>query len=261
MPDGFDLLKHGINVSDLARNLPACTLYEEAIRSEPGSTISARGALIAYSGTKTGRSPSDKRIVQHPDTKNDVWWGDVNIPIDESSFDINRERATDYLNTRDRLFVVDGFAGWDPKYQIKVRVICARPYHALFMRNMLIRPTKEELVEFGEPDCVIFNAGAFPANSHTAGMTSKTSVDLESRTARGRDTWYRIRRRNEEGGIHADELLDAEDRSAFDALLGYGVQYRRFDDRSFRFVGNWQDDVVGRPEAFTDRRRRTLLDR
>lgn len=174
----FKLATLGINVPDVARNLPACTLYEEAIRREAGTSISHRGALIAYSGTKTGRSPSDKRVVRCPDTEQDVWWGDVNIPIDETSFDINRERAIDYLNTRDRLYVVDGFAGWNPKYRIKVRVICARPYHALFMRNMLIRPTREELAEFGEPGCVIFNAGAFPANSHTAGMTSKTSVDL-----------------------------------------------------------------------------------
>ena len=183
MSTEFNLHSYGIFVEDVARNLPSCTLYEEAIRGEPGSTISYRGALIAYSGTKTGRSPSDKRIVQHPESESDVWWGDVNIGIDENSFDINRERAIDYFNTRksfkrERLYVVDGYAGWDPKYQIKVRVVCARPYHALFMRNMLIRPTREELETFGEPDCVIFNAGAFPANSHTAGMTSKTSVDL-----------------------------------------------------------------------------------
>ena len=183
MSEGFNLESYGIQVEEVSRNLPACTLYEEAIRSEPGSTISYRGALIAYSGTKTGRSPSDKRIVRHPDSESNVWWGDVNVGIDEKAFDINRERAIDYFNTREshkreRIYVVDGFAGWDPKYQIKVRVVCARPYHALFMRNMLIRPSREELAEFGEPDCVIFNAGAFPANSHTVGMTSKTSVDL-----------------------------------------------------------------------------------
>ena len=98
-------------------------------------------------------------------------------------FEINRERAIDYLNTRELLYVVDAFAGWDPEYRLKVRVICARPYHALFMHNMLIRPTSEELAEFGEPDCVILNAGAFPANRHTIGMTSKTSVDLAIHTS------------------------------------------------------------------------------
>ncbi|MEZ4594971.1 MAG: phosphoenolpyruvate carboxykinase (ATP), partial [Chloroflexota bacterium] len=87
-------------------------------------------------------------------------------------------RAIDYLNTRKKLYVVDGFAGWDEKERIKVRIICTRPYHALFMWNMLIRPTDEELANFGEPDYVVFNAGQFPANRYTMGMTSKTSVDL-----------------------------------------------------------------------------------
>ena len=174
----FSLKPLGITVSDITRNAAPSALYEEAIRREAGATISNLGALIAYSGSKTGRSPSDKRVVKHPESESDVWWGSVNIPIDDKVFEINRERAIDYLNTRDRLYCFDGFAGWDPTYRIKVRVICARPYHALFMHNMLIRPSSSELNDFDEPDCVILNAGAFPANRHTTGMTSKTSVDL-----------------------------------------------------------------------------------
>ncbi len=122
--------------------------------------------------------PKDKRIVKHPNSEADVWWGPVNIPLDELSFAINRERAHDYLNTRDRLYCFDGFAGWDPKYRIKVRVVCSRPYHALFMHTMLIRPTQQELADFGTPDFVICNAGAFPANRLTPGVDSKTSVCL-----------------------------------------------------------------------------------
>ncbi len=59
----------------------------------------------------------------------------MNIPLEEHSFLINRQRAIDYLDTRDTLYCFDGFAGWDPTYRLKVRVICARPYHALFMHN------------------------------------------------------------------------------------------------------------------------------
>lgn len=81
------------------------------------------------------------------------------------------------MNTRNRIYVVDGFAGWDERYRIRVRVVCARAYHALFMRNMLIRPKPEELVHF-EPDYVIYNAGTFPANRFTTGMTSSTSVAI-----------------------------------------------------------------------------------
>jgi phosphoenolpyruvate carboxykinase (ATP) len=74
--------------------------------------------------------------------------------------------------------VIDAYAGWDPNYRLKVRVICSRPYHALFMHNMLIRPTDAELESFGNPDFVIYNAGQFPANRFTTGMTSKTTVDV-----------------------------------------------------------------------------------
>ncbi|TKY86378.1 hypothetical protein EX895_004527 [Sporisorium graminicola] len=161
----------------LKRNASVAQLYEDAIKKE-GAVISSAGALINYSGKKTGRSPKDKRIVFEETSKDHVWWGPVNIKMDEHTFEINRERAIDYLNTRDDIYVFDGFAGWDPKYRIKVRIICSRAYHALFMHNMLIRPTAEELEHFGEPDFIIYNAGQFPANRFTAGMTSSTSVEV-----------------------------------------------------------------------------------
>ena len=174
----FDLAKQGIHVTEIYRNASPAFYYEAALRFEKGSAISSTGALIAYSGKKTGRSPTDKRIVDEAESAGDVWWGNVNIKLDPSVFLINRERAVDYLNTRERLYVVDGYAGWDPKYRLKIRVICARAYHALFMHNMLIRPTRAQLHEFGDPDYVIYNAGRFPANRHTQGMTSQTSIDL-----------------------------------------------------------------------------------
>lgn len=175
---GFDLKQYGIHVTDILRNPAPARLYQEALHSEGDCAISDKGALIVSSHEKTGRSPKDKRIVQDQSTRDDIWWGDINIPLDDRTFLINRERAIDYLNTRERLYVMDGFAGWDPNYQIKIRVIVSRPYHCLFMHNMLIRLTPEQLADFGEPDYVIYNAGAFPANRYTSHMTSSTSVDL-----------------------------------------------------------------------------------
>jgi len=174
----FDLAQYGITVKDIRRNLSPALLYTEAIQGDVKCTIADTGALIAFSGDKTGRSPTDKRIVEHPESRDEIWWGAVNVPIDDETFDTNRERAIDYLNTRSKLYVVDAFAGWDETHRAKVRVICTRPYHALFMHNMLIRPTRDELQDFGAPHVVIFNAGEFPANRRTKGMTSKTSVDL-----------------------------------------------------------------------------------
>lgn len=175
----FNLEKVGITQPKIYRNLSVARLYEMALQNEKGSIISDKGALLVYSGEKTGRSPKDRRIVKHPDSENNIDWGNVNLPLDEHTFMINKVRAIDYINSRDIIYVFDGFAGWDPKYRIKVRIICTRAYHALFMNNMLIRPTREELKSFGEPDYTIFNSGAFPANKFTNQMTSKTSVALD----------------------------------------------------------------------------------
>jgi phosphoenolpyruvate carboxykinase (ATP) len=174
----FDLGIHELTVSEVHRNLPPSALYEHAIRHEKDASIAENGALVAYSGVKTGRSAQDKRIVQNPASEKDIWWGTVNMPLDHEVYAILRERARDYLNICERLYCFDGFAGWDPKYRIKIRVICSRPYHALFMHTMLIRPSPQELTNFGIPDFVIYNAGTFPANRLAAGVGSKTSISL-----------------------------------------------------------------------------------
>ena len=178
MKTSFNLQKYGIETEQIYRNSSVPVLYELGLRLEKGTAISSVGALMTYSGEKTGRSPKDKRIVRHPDSENNIDWGPINIGLDEHTFMVNHERALDFLNISDHLFVVDAYAGWDPKYRIKVRIICTRAYHALFMQNMLIMPTAEELENFGKPDYVVLNAGGFPANRYTSEMTSKTSVDL-----------------------------------------------------------------------------------
>ncbi len=173
----FDLRPHGITVEDVRRNPTPAELYEDAIRHEPDSRIAANGALVAYSGEKAGRSPMDKHLVRRAGSEEDIWWGPVNFPIEPELFRLNRERARDHLNLADHVFCIDGFAGWDPEYRIRVRVLCSRAYHALFMHDMLIRPTQEELASFGQPDYVIYNAGDFPAAHETTGL-SPTTVDL-----------------------------------------------------------------------------------
>lgn len=172
-----ELGRVGLAVADVVRNASAPRLYEEALRHD-GAMLASNGALVVRSGVKTGRSPKDKRVVDEPEVRPDVWWGDVNICLSKRTFLTNRQRAVDFLNTRQRLYVVDGFACWDPRYRLKVRVVCARPYHALFMHTMLIRPTEAELREFGTPDLVIYNAGQFPANPYTEEMSSTTSVEF-----------------------------------------------------------------------------------
>jgi phosphoenolpyruvate carboxykinase (ATP) len=74
---GFDMDK-----IYLKRNAPVAQLYEDAIRNE-GAIISSSGSLINFSGKKTGRSPKDKRIVYEETSRDNIWWGSVNIKMDE----------------------------------------------------------------------------------------------------------------------------------------------------------------------------------
>ena len=94
---GFD-----INKIHLKRNAPVSLLYEDAIRNE-GAIISSSGALINFSGKKTGRSPKDKRIVYEETSKDDVWWGSMNIKTDERMY-ISPSPEKSEHNYRDRHF-------------------------------------------------------------------------------------------------------------------------------------------------------------
>ncbi len=172
--------KLGIQTRTIYRNLTPAKLYEIALNSLPANPTTLKscftntGGFAAYSGEKTGRVPQDKRIVR-PLTKEEddkIWWGHVNKPMERPKFEAVLQRAIDYLNNRDRIFVVDGFISWDPKYRKTVRVFTTRPYHALFMHNMLIRPSDEELRKcFDKPDFVIYNAGEFYAEKGTTGIS------------------------------------------------------------------------------------------
>ncbi|XP_042509301.1 phosphoenolpyruvate carboxykinase (ATP) 1-like, partial [Macadamia integrifolia] len=176
----FGTSDSALKFTHILYNLSPGELYEQAIKYEHGSFITSSGALATLSGAKTGRSPRDKRVVRDETTEGELWWGkgSPNIEMDEHTFMVNRERAVDYLNSLDKVYVNDQFLNWDPEHRIKVRIVSARAYHSLFMHNMCIRPTPEELENFGTPDFTIYNAGRFPCNRYTHYMTSSTSIDL-----------------------------------------------------------------------------------
>lgn len=180
------LAKVGINNPTIYRNLSAGELYEHALdpafnwSNDPlffPTVIASNGALCASSTDRTGRSPNEKRVVLDDNSKDTVNWGPINIPIAPENYKVNYTRTVDYLNLLKRLYVVDGYAGWDPKWRLRVRVICELPYHALFMRNMMVVPKQEELAEFDKKiDFTIVNAGKFKADPLNKGVKHKTSV-------------------------------------------------------------------------------------
>lgn len=100
------------------------------------------------------------------------------MPITPKGYEVNRARAVDYLNCAPQVFVIDGFASWDPNNRFTVRVLCNRPYHALFMKQMLIRPSPDEIDSAFKKgaDFTIINGGEFPADTNNDSVTGETSV-------------------------------------------------------------------------------------
>ena len=166
-------------ILEVVYNISPAEYYEHAL-TEYNTKITDTGALVTYSGIKTGRSPLDKRIVSSEIHNKNIWYEDIspNIKLDNNIYNINKETAICYLNNLEKVYVFDGYAGWHPEHRLKVRIISSRSYHCLFMHNMLIRPTQDDIYNFGEPDITIYNAGCFPCNRYTESMTSSTSINL-----------------------------------------------------------------------------------
>ncbi len=172
-----DLKPYGITVETIHRNLAPAELYEKAI-TRAGAQINSTGALATLSGEKTGRSPKDKRVVEDAETREDIWWGDVNIKLQHDSFTKLRTVAVEYLNSRKYLYVLDGYAGWDPEHQWRGVIPFDQMPRLVDPERGWICPTEGQLAEFGEPDFVIYNSGASDADPDIEGVTSKTSVAL-----------------------------------------------------------------------------------
>lgn len=138
-------------------NLQPAALIESTIRQNQGQ-LSSSGALAVKTGKFTGRSPKDRYIVKDDITANTVDWGDINIPIESTSFDALYDKMINYVNSRDEVYVRDAYACANPNYRLNVRVHTEYPWQNLFAYNMFLRPTAKDLSNF-EPDWEVF---AFP---------------------------------------------------------------------------------------------------
>jgi phosphoenolpyruvate carboxykinase (ATP) len=156
-------------------NLTAPALVAEALRRNEGR-LAWDGALMVETGVHTGRSVQDKFIVDEPSVTEDVWWGRINQRLAPDKFAILRTRVQAYLQGQE-LFVQDLYAGADPAYRVRVRIVSTGAWQALFARNMFIRPPEHELEGF-EPDYVILHAPYFQADPAVDGVRSGTAIAL-----------------------------------------------------------------------------------
>ncbi|MFZ0630398.1 MAG: phosphoenolpyruvate carboxykinase (ATP) [Acidobacteriaceae bacterium] len=163
-------LTEGLNAH---RNLSTPQLVETAIARGEGR-LAANGALVAMTGARTGRSPRDKFTVEDDQTRQRIHWGKVNQPFPQERFDALLERVLRHMAERD-LYVMDLAAGADPTYRLPIQVICEYAWHALFVKQLFIRPTPEELAHH-VPEFTVIAAPEFEGVPERDGVRSATFI-------------------------------------------------------------------------------------
>ena len=198
----LDLSKYGItDVKEILHN-PS---YEELFKAEtdPSLTgyekgqVTELGAVNVMTGIYTGRSPKDKFFVKNEASEKNVWWTSEeykndNKPCSEEAWADLKAKAVKELSGK-KLYVVDTFCGPNAGTRLKVRFIMEVAWQAHFVKNMFIRPTEEELANYGEPDFVSFNAAKAKVDNYKElGLNSETATVFNLRTNEQviLNTWY-----------------------------------------------------------------------
>ncbi len=139
--------------------------------------MGANGTLIVKTGKRTGRSPEDRFVVQDDVSKEAVDWNKVNLPTTGEVYNHMYQKICEFLRDKD-VYVFDGFVGADEMYRIKVRVIAEKAWYALFARTLFLRPTPEQLENFGEPDYCVFACGGLLLEGEKDKVRSDTAIVL-----------------------------------------------------------------------------------
>ena len=198
----MDLKKYGITgVTEIVYNPSYDELFREetkkGLRGYEKGQLTETGAVNVMTGVYTGRSPKDKYIVVDENSKDTVWWTsdeykNDNKPVTKKAWKELKKIAVEELSGK-KLFVVDTFCGANENSRLKIRFIMEVAWQAHFVKNMFIRPTDEELENYGEPDFVVLNASkAKVKNYKELGLNSETAVvfNLTEKMQVIINTWY-----------------------------------------------------------------------
>ena len=151
------------------RNLFPAELVQQSIRRDEGK-LASNGAIVGYTAPFTGRTPKDKFTVLDPRTEKTVAWGGFNKEFSPEKFDALYDRVLEFLHGKE-LFAQDLFAGADPKYRLPIRVINQYAWHNLFVRDLFVRPSAEELKSH-HPEFTVVSAPEFQADPQRDGTNS-----------------------------------------------------------------------------------------
>ena len=198
----ISLEKYGIkDPKEIIYNPSFEFLYKEELnpnlKGYERGQLTELGAVNVMTGEFTGRSPKDKYIVKDSITENTVWWNSEkavndNKPISQTTWNALKETTAAQLSGK-RLFVVDAFCGANENSRLKVRFIMEVAWQAHFVKNMFIRPSDEELENFGEPDFIVMNGSKTSFKEYKDhGLNSEVYVafNLTEKMQLIGGTWY-----------------------------------------------------------------------
>lgn len=164
--NNIDLSKYGIkDIKKIYYNPSYDQLYEMELDPKlegfEKGVLTESGAVNVMTGVFTGRSPKDKFIVMDEVTRDTIWWSsdytkNDNKPTTPEVWKELKSLVLEQLTGKE-LFVVDTFCGSNEDTRLKVRFVMEVAWQAHFVKNMFIRPTEEELTNYGEPDFVVLN--------------------------------------------------------------------------------------------------------
>ncbi len=197
----LDLTKYGIEGAEVIYNPSYEQLFADETNPEltgyEKGQLTETGAVNVMTGIYTGRSPKDKFFVKDETSENTVWWTSEeykndNKPVTPEAWKELKQIATNQLSNK-KLYVMDTFCGANENTRLKIRFIMEVAWQAHFVKNMFIRPTEEELANYGEPDFVVLNASkAKVENYKELGLNSETAVvfNLTEKVQVIINTWY-----------------------------------------------------------------------
>ena len=163
-----DLEKYGLRNVKASWNLSQEKLQEITLNKGMGRETT-NGTLAVNTGKFTGRSPKDRFLVKDNYTKDKVWWGKINKPLDPENFDLLYNEVTEYLSGKE-VYVSDGYVCAHQDYQMNVRTITEYPWSSFFVNNMFLRFNESEIKDFQEEWLVLCAPGYVAQNPERYGI-------------------------------------------------------------------------------------------
>lgn len=178
------------NIGKIFYNISYDELFKHEVENKEGRETTL-GAFSVDTGIFTGRSPKDKYFVKQDPSQKYIAWGNINQPISKELFETLLAKAKKQLSNKD-IYIQDAYCGASKASRKSVRFVTEVAWQAHFVKNMFIRPAKDELSSFSA-DFVVYNACK---SSHSCfkddGLNSEVFVifNIEENVAVIGGTWY-----------------------------------------------------------------------